>query len=116
MIPSVHPAVSSLGASPTPAHRHRHILISLRVGAGIGQPLTFAVIGKEWKLTFSSSPRQAKAAFHEPESSFLPERRVSCQVRPLAAPNGATAPGQDPPLRIFFHCGHSLSRSLGSGH
>ena len=38
--PSVHPAVSSLGASPTPAHRHRHIRNRWRVRAGIGQPLT----------------------------------------------------------------------------
>jgi hypothetical protein len=38
----VHPAVSSLGASPTPAHRLHHFLSYLRVWAGIGQPLTVA--------------------------------------------------------------------------
>jgi hypothetical protein len=55
----------------------------------------FAVIGKKWKLTFAGWLRQAKTAFHEQESSFLPERRVSCQVRSLAAPTWTAAPGHN---------------------
>jgi len=62
----------------------------------------FAVIEKNWELTFASWSRQAKAVFHEMESSFVPERRVSCQVRPLAAPNWTTAPGHEPPVGVTF--------------
>jgi len=65
----------------------------------------FAVIGKKWKLTFASWSRQAKAAFHELESSFLPERRLSCQVRPLAAPNWTTAPGHDRTVDVVIQFG-----------
>ncbi len=68
--------------------------------------MPFAAIGRKWKLTFAGWSRQAKAAFHDPEYSFLPERRVSWQVRPLAASNGATAPGhklpQKAPSKFFF--------------
>ena len=39
--------------------------------------------------------RNVKAAFDDLESRFSPERRVSNLVRPLAAPNGTTAPGQE---------------------
>lgn len=53
----------------------------------------FAVIGKKWKLTFAGWSRPAQAAFHEMESSFLPERRVSGLDQPLAAPPCTSATG-----------------------
>ncbi len=60
----------------------------------MGSLVPFAVIGKKWKLTFADWSRSAKAAFHEMESSFMPERRVSGLDQPLAAPSCTTATGQ----------------------
>jgi len=53
------------------------------------------VTGKKWKPPFAGWPRKARAVVRDLESSFSPERQVSCQVRPLAAPNWTTAPGQE---------------------
>ena len=71
---------------------------AIQVSRSSGSSVPFTVIGKKRKLTFAGWSRQAKAAFHELESSFFPERRVSYQVRPSAAPNWTTAPGHNPPV------------------
>jgi len=71
------------------------------------------VTGKKWKPPFAGWSRKARAVVRDPESTFSPERQVSCQVRPLAAANWTAAPGQEQPVSLAQPW--SFERQLHSG-